>query len=29
VITLKYAATGVGDNDEEGWQNTAGDFKLA
>lgn len=29
VITLKYAATGIGDNDEEGWRNTAGNFKLA
>jgi hypothetical protein len=29
VITLKYAATGVGDSDEEGWQNAAGTYKLA
>jgi len=29
VITLKYAATGVGDSGEEGWQNAAGTYKLA
>jgi len=29
VITLKYAASGVGDSDEEGWQNATGNYKLA